>query len=318
MVDLAALPPQAEASPRRRAAMTAFYILMLIVLPPVSLLPIFPAFMAVRQDRRLDLDLVGDQLSLVSADPDLADGDRPDHADRVPDGRRCAGLILPRVSSGSYSIHSALLRAEMDGRAGDRGDAGHAVLAVRDDLHAGLVPDDGRQHRQGLGDLDQSVGPLRRHRHRRRQLHRRRGRLRRRGHAARLYAPRHDAHRRPGLRRQRRGRAAGRHHSRPRADRHQVEAAGQRADAARRHLVRLAADPAADAAEGRSRRDLDLPALLAEADRCAALFEALHTSFPAMLFITFGTHRRRSRAAGEDQRARLARPRAVLHGAWRC
>ena len=44
MVDLAALPPQAEAGPARRTALTAFYVLMLVVVPPISLLPIFPAF----------------------------------------------------------------------------------------------------------------------------------------------------------------------------------------------------------------------------------------------------------------------------------
>ncbi|MBN9445620.1 MAG: amino acid adenylation domain-containing protein, partial [Bosea sp.] len=44
MVDVAALPEQAQASGKRRAALTLFYIVMLIVLPPISLLPIFPAF----------------------------------------------------------------------------------------------------------------------------------------------------------------------------------------------------------------------------------------------------------------------------------
>jgi non-ribosomal peptide synthetase-like protein len=43
-VDIAALPPFAEASPARRLAFDLFYATALALLPPVSLLPIFPAF----------------------------------------------------------------------------------------------------------------------------------------------------------------------------------------------------------------------------------------------------------------------------------
>jgi len=44
MVDQAALPEAAHASPARKVALTAFYAAMLVILPPVSLIPIFPAF----------------------------------------------------------------------------------------------------------------------------------------------------------------------------------------------------------------------------------------------------------------------------------
>jgi non-ribosomal peptide synthetase-like protein len=44
MVDLAALPDQAEATGSRRNVFYVLYGLMLMVIPPVSLLPIFPAF----------------------------------------------------------------------------------------------------------------------------------------------------------------------------------------------------------------------------------------------------------------------------------
>ena len=105
MVDLESLPPQAEASGRRRAAMTGFYILMLIVLPPISLLPIFPAFWL--------FDKIDDWLSTWS---DIS------YLWYLPllTWPTAIGLIaitvlliaalrwaiLPRVSTGSYSIHS--------------------------------------------------------------------------------------------------------------------------------------------------------------------------------------------------------------------
>ncbi|RAU22267.1 peptide synthetase [Paramagnetospirillum kuznetsovii] len=44
MVDKDALPEAAKASTGRKLLLTAFYALMLVVLPPISLLPIFPAF----------------------------------------------------------------------------------------------------------------------------------------------------------------------------------------------------------------------------------------------------------------------------------
>ena len=45
-----------------------------------------------------------------------------------------------RSAAGTYSIVQRLLHAQMGGGAGDRGDARDADLALRHDLHAGLVP----------------------------------------------------------------------------------------------------------------------------------------------------------------------------------
>jgi non-ribosomal peptide synthetase-like protein len=105
MVDMAALPEQAQASPQRRAAMTAFYILMLIVLPPVSLLPIFPAFWLF--DQIDDWIATWSEVSYLWYLPILT----------WPTAIGLIGftvllmaglrwLILPRVTSGSWSIHS--------------------------------------------------------------------------------------------------------------------------------------------------------------------------------------------------------------------
>lgn len=105
MVDLAALPPQAEASPARRALMTAFYVFMLIVLPPVSLLPIFPAFWLFD---KIDYFIAGwTDISYLWFLPILT---WPTAIGLIAfTVLLMAGLrwaILPRVTSGSYSIHS--------------------------------------------------------------------------------------------------------------------------------------------------------------------------------------------------------------------
>jgi len=106
MVDLAALPPRADASPRRRAAMTAFYVLMLIVLPPISLLPIFPAFWLF--DQIDDWISTWSDISYLWYLPILT---WPTAIGLITlTTFLMAGLrwaILPRVSSGTYSIHSA-------------------------------------------------------------------------------------------------------------------------------------------------------------------------------------------------------------------
>ncbi|POR56539.1 Pls/PosA family non-ribosomal peptide synthetase [Bosea psychrotolerans] len=105
MVDLASLPPQAQASTRRRAAMTAFYVAMLIVLPPVSLLPIFPAFWLF--DQIDDWVASWSEISYLWYLPLLT---WPTAIGLIAftvflmAGLRWA--ILPRVTSGSYSIHS--------------------------------------------------------------------------------------------------------------------------------------------------------------------------------------------------------------------
>lgn len=106
MVDVAALPPQAEASPGRRALLTAFYILMLVVLPPVSLLPIFPAFWLFD---KIDYWIAGwTEISYLWFLPILT---WPTAIGLIAfTVLLMAGLrwaILPRVTSGSWSIHSS-------------------------------------------------------------------------------------------------------------------------------------------------------------------------------------------------------------------
>ncbi|MFA6964955.1 Pls/PosA family non-ribosomal peptide synthetase [Bosea sp. (in: a-proteobacteria)] len=106
MVDLASLPEQAQASPLRRAAMTAFYALMLIVVPPISLLPIFPAFWLF--DQIDDWISSWSEISYLWYLPLLT---WPTAIGLIAfTVLLMAGLrwaILPRVTSGSYSIHSS-------------------------------------------------------------------------------------------------------------------------------------------------------------------------------------------------------------------
>lgn len=106
MVDLASLPEQAQASPLRRAAMTAFYALMLIVVPPISLLPIFPAFWLF--DQIDDWISTWSEISYLWYLPLLT---WPTAIGLIAfTVLLMAGLrwaILPRVTSGSYSIHSS-------------------------------------------------------------------------------------------------------------------------------------------------------------------------------------------------------------------
>ncbi|KRD96218.1 peptide synthetase [Bosea sp. Root381] len=104
-VDVAALPPQPRPSPQRRAAMTAFYVLMLVVLPPISLLPIFPAFWLF--DQIDDWIATWSEISYLWYLPLLT---WPTAIGLITfTVLLMAGLrwaILPRVTSGSYSIHS--------------------------------------------------------------------------------------------------------------------------------------------------------------------------------------------------------------------
>lgn len=106
MVDVASLPEQAQASTRRRAAMTLFYVVMLIVLPPISLLPIFPAFWLF--DRIDDWVSTWSDISYLWYLPFLT---WPTAIGLISITVfliiALRWVILPRVNSGSYSIHSA-------------------------------------------------------------------------------------------------------------------------------------------------------------------------------------------------------------------
>ncbi|HEV7336595.1 MAG TPA: Pls/PosA family non-ribosomal peptide synthetase [Bosea sp. (in: a-proteobacteria)] len=105
MVDVAALPEQARASTGRRALMTLFYIVMLIVLPPISLLPIFPAFWLF--DKIDNWVATWSEVSYLWYLPFLT---WPTAIGLISITVfliiALRWLILPRVHSGTYSIHS--------------------------------------------------------------------------------------------------------------------------------------------------------------------------------------------------------------------
>ena len=105
-VDVEALPPKSEASAGRRALLTAFYVTMLIVLPPISLLPIFPAFWLF--DRIDEWIATWSDVSYLWFLPVLT---WPTAigliAFTVVLMAALRWLILPRVTSGSHSIHSS-------------------------------------------------------------------------------------------------------------------------------------------------------------------------------------------------------------------
>ncbi|EME71978.1 hypothetical protein H261_00325 [Paramagnetospirillum caucaseum] len=104
MVDEAALPEPANAGFGRKLALTVFYALMLVVLPPISLLPIFPAFFIFE---RLSEVLVGGEYATIL--PLLA----------WPTAMALIAVtvlliaavrwsVLPVVTAGSYSIYGSL------------------------------------------------------------------------------------------------------------------------------------------------------------------------------------------------------------------
>ena len=206
---------------------------------------------------------------------------------RRPHRASCAGWCCRRSTLGHLLDLLRLLPAQVDRRARDRGHARHAVLALRHDLHAGLVPADGRADRQRRRDLDEPRRPLR---SRRRSGEKNfiadevvfgdeesaaagcissRSRT-----GARVFVG-NDARR-----------AARRRDPGGRAHRHQVEAAGNDMMAPGETWfgsppIKLPTRQKVD-----HRPELDLRA--GPRPRFGrGVFEALHTSFPPMLFITF-------------------------------
>jgi non-ribosomal peptide synthetase-like protein len=107
MVDVDALPPQSDASPTRRALQTCVYTLLLLVVPPLGLLPIFPAFWVFD---RID-EVVGviyvDRFTYLASIPLMA---WPTSFALVLVTVALIAairwMILPRVREGRYSIHS--------------------------------------------------------------------------------------------------------------------------------------------------------------------------------------------------------------------
>lgn len=105
MVDVAALPAQADASQLRRKALLFAYVAIFLVVPPLGLLPIFPAFWV--------FDQVDDWLGIVDRAPYLMS--LPLMAwpmafvlvlTSVALIACIRWVVLPRVRSGQYSIFS--------------------------------------------------------------------------------------------------------------------------------------------------------------------------------------------------------------------
>ena len=150
MVDVAALSEPADASVARRSVNTFIYTLLLLAIPPLGLLPLFPAFWVFDQvDSVIGLTSI-DRFRYMLLDPadGLADLLRP--GDRHGRPHRGGSMDHFAACTGRPILDSfELLFAQMGGGADDRGDARNIVLALRHRLHARLVSADGRQDRQG-------------------------------------------------------------------------------------------------------------------------------------------------------------------------
>ncbi|MBI3445194.1 MAG: AMP-binding protein, partial [Magnetospirillum sp.] len=105
MVDEAALPAPAHAGMPRKMALTALYGLMLVILPPISLLPIFPAFFLF--DRLSEVFAGGESQDYLSILPLLA---WPTAMALIAITVLLIALVrwtvLPVVTAGSYSVYS--------------------------------------------------------------------------------------------------------------------------------------------------------------------------------------------------------------------
>ena len=105
MVDLDALPAQSDASPGRRALQTAVYTMLLLVIPPIGLLPIFPAFWIFD---RID-DFLGDiDHTLYLASIPVMAWPTSFALVLITVGliALVRWIILPRGTEGSHSVHS--------------------------------------------------------------------------------------------------------------------------------------------------------------------------------------------------------------------
>jgi non-ribosomal peptide synthetase-like protein len=105
LVDRSALPAHAEAGPARKAMLALFYGMALVVLPPVSLLPIFPAFYLF--DKLSDFVVGGGGSEYLKVLPLLA---WPTAMALIVITVLLIALVrwtvLPRVKAGTYSIYS--------------------------------------------------------------------------------------------------------------------------------------------------------------------------------------------------------------------
>ena len=265
---------------------------LLLVIPPLGLLPIFPAFWVFDQHRRTG--------SASSIAPAIYMASIPLMAwptafalVLVTVGFIVAvrWIVLPRVQRGHLFGPLLVLRAQVDGGARHGSDARDAVLALRHDLHAQLVSPDGREDRQGRRRSPRTSPAATISSRSARNLHRRRGRARRRGHPPRLDVSRTRRRRAPAC---------------SSATTRVVPPGAVIPEGA---LIGIKSKPPANELMSpgdtwfgsppiklpvrqkfrRRRRQLDLRAAVLEASFCARSFEAVHISLPTMLFITFGT-----------------------------
>ncbi len=105
MVDLESLPAQSDASSLVRSTQTAVYTMLLLVIPPIGLLPIFPAFWIFD---RID-DFVGDiDHTLYLASIPIMAWPTAFALVLITVGLIAVvrWIVLPRVTEGTYSVHS--------------------------------------------------------------------------------------------------------------------------------------------------------------------------------------------------------------------
>ena len=105
MVDLDSLPAQSDAPSSVRAAQTAIYTVLLLVIPPIGLLPIFPAFWIFD---RID-DFLGDiDHTLYLASIPIMAWPTSFALVLITVGliALVRWIVLPRVTEGSHSVHS--------------------------------------------------------------------------------------------------------------------------------------------------------------------------------------------------------------------
>ena len=107
LVDLASLPAQSDAPPLTRAVQTVIYAVLLLVVPPIGLLPIFPAFWV--------FDRVDEWIGVIDIDRTLYLASIPLMAWPTSFALVLVTvalmvvirwIILPRVTEGTYSVHS--------------------------------------------------------------------------------------------------------------------------------------------------------------------------------------------------------------------
>ena len=181
-VDLASRDAYPEASAARKAALGFGYVAMLMVIPPLGLLPIFPAFWVFDQlDDWLSIPDV-DRFAYLASLPLLA---WPTSFVMVLISvafiAAMRWVILPRVEEGRYSVFSFFYLRKWTVAL-----ATEITLEVLSSLFATVYMRNwyrlmGAKIGKDRRDLDQPLGPLRPRRYRREVLHRRRGRARRRG-----------------------------------------------------------------------------------------------------------------------------------------